>query len=218
MTTLHDAHLLDYAAGSADPASALLAECAIAMRPETAERYNDAELIGGLYLEDGPISALRPEAFNAVLGLTTDPAQAETDETERAADVPRFPAPLERALARETRGDRIRWKRRPGGMSEMRLKSLSQGGIEARLVKLKPGGGVPGHDHAGDELTLVLEGAFSAEHGVYRQGDVCEAGPGVDHNPRVEGDMDCICLIVRRGGWRFNNPLIGALDRVLSLL
>jgi len=123
---------------------------------------------------------------------------------------------LEQALAEERRG-RLKWSRRPGGMSEIRLGKVSGDGVEARLVKLKPGGGVPRHDHSGEELTLVLSGAFRDESGRYQPGDVCEAGPGVDHHPRVEGDDDCVCLIVRRGAWRFRNPLYGLADRALGL-
>jgi len=216
MTVLNDAHLLDYAAGNADPATALLAACAICMRPETAARFGAAETLGGLSLEDAPGCAMRPDAFNAVLAKAE--AAGSSDEILGAVTSSRFPEPLERALAAERRGGALQWRKRPGGMSEIRLRGVSSAGVEARLIRLSAGGGVPAHDHEGDELTLVLEGAFSDEHGVYRHGDVCEAGPGLDHNPRVEGDQECICLIVRRGRWRFRNPIVGLLDRVLSLI
>ncbi len=216
MNHLDDAHLLDLASGAASPAEALLARCAVAMRPDTARRYTTAEVVGGLYFEDAPEAPLSPSAFAAVLGLTTE-AEADNARVAPPQTVSgRFPSPLEQALAEEQRG-RLKWSRRPGGMSEIRLGKVSGDGVEARLVKLKPGGGVPRHDHSGEELTLVLSGAFRDESGRYQPGDVCEAGPGVDHHPRVEGDDDCVCLIVRRGAWRFRNPLYGLADRALGL-
>jgi len=44
-------------------------------------------------------------------------------------------------------------------------------GSNVALSCVKPGGKMPHHTHSGQELTVVLEGSFSDEDGVYRKGD-----------------------------------------------
>jgi putative transcriptional regulator len=55
---------------------------------------------------------------------------------------------------------------------------------------------MPTHGHRGQELTLVLAGSFSDEHGTFARGDVEEADEDVEHQPIADPGEDCICLAV----------------------
>jgi putative transcriptional regulator len=90
-----------------------------------------------------------------------------------------------------------------------------EGGAQIALTRVKAGAHMPTHTHTGDEITLVLEGAFSDESGVYRKGDFISRDASHKHKPIVTKDAECICLTVLDApieftGWftRLLNPLI----------
>lgn len=88
-------------------------------------------------------------------------------------------------------------------------------GAQISLSRVKPGGRMPHHRHTGDELTVVLEGSFSDESGVYSKGDFVCRDKRHKHKPIVTKDAECICLMVLDApiqftGWftRILNPLL----------
>lgn len=88
-------------------------------------------------------------------------------------------------------------------------------GAQIALSRVKPGGRMPHHRHTGDELTVVLEGSFSDESGVYTKGDFICRDKHHKHKPIVTKDAECICLMVLDApiqftGWftRLLNPLL----------
>ena len=80
------------------------------------------------------------------------------------------------------------------------------------LVLLKIGAGkrMPTHGHSGEELTLVLQGAFEDEHGRCAVGDLAEEDDDSHHTPVVTGEETCICLASIEGRLR-PHGLIGRL-------
>ena len=85
------------------------------------------------------------------------------------------------------------------------------------LIKVRAGRAVPRHTHGGDELTVVLEGAFSDHGGHYRRGDLLVADGTVDHQPLADDDADCLCLAVSQGPLRLTGPLLRLLNPLLNL-
>jgi putative transcriptional regulator len=86
---------------------------------------------------------------------------------------------------------------------------------EILLLKIWPGFGVAKYMHAGEELTLVLTGAFRDEVGYYGPGDVSIGVPGMIHRPIAEpGDL-CYVLAVTDAPLLFKGPL-GVIQRVLG--
>ncbi|BFM50436.1 ChrR family anti-sigma-E factor [Marinomonas sp. THO17] len=90
-----------------------------------------------------------------------------------------------------------------------------EGGAQVALTRVKPGAHMPTHTHTGDEITLVLEGAFSDETGIYRKGDFICRDARHKHKPIVTKDAECICLTVLDApieftGWftRLLNPIL----------
>lgn len=74
---------------------------------------------------------------------------------------------------------------------------------ELSLYHIKAGGTVPEHTHRGTELTLVLEGSFSDQDGVYHQGDFLIRDGEDIHTPTASQSADCICLAVLDAPIRF---------------
>lgn len=88
-------------------------------------------------------------------------------------------------------------------------------GSQIALSRTAPGGKMPHHSHTGDEITVVLEGSFSDEKGVYCQGDFIFRDARDKHTPVVTRDAECICLMVLDAPIQFTgfftrllNPLV----------
>ena len=65
------------------------------------------------------------------------------------------------------------------------------------MQRICAGGTTPEHDHRGTEMTVVLEGSFSDEKGIYREGDFLLKEPGDVHQPVSARNQDCLCLSVQ---------------------
>ena len=87
---------------------------------------------------------------------------------------------------------------------------------QLRLLRIAKGRNVPEHGHNGQELTLILRGAYQDEIGHFKAGDVADLDEHIEHQPRVVSDEDCICLVAleaptRFKGWvsRAMQPFVG---------
>ncbi len=69
-------------------------------------------------------------------------------------------------------------------------------GSQVTLTRVKAGGKMPHHAHTGEEITVVLEGAFSDESGLYKKGDMISRNAADKHRPVVTKHAECICLSV----------------------
>ena len=108
----------------------------------------------------------------------------------------------------------LKWKRVSPGIRSIEL-CRDSNGARVELLKIRPGGSAVTHTHLGDEYTVILEGSFSDENGLYRKGDFLVKGKGDRHTPVATLDRECICLAVTEGpvqltGFfgRLLNPLI----------
>lgn len=108
----------------------------------------------------------------------------------------------------------LKWKRVSLDIQSYEL-CRDDNGARVELLKIRPGGSAATHTHLGDEYTVILEGSFSDEHGVYRRGDFLRKDCSDRHTPVATRDRECICLAVTEGpiqltGFfgRLLNPLI----------
>jgi len=98
-----------------------------------------------------------------------------------------------------------------GSVSEAPL-ALDETTYRTRLIVLKAGRAVPKHTHDGQEITVVLKGAFNDGIGRYGRGDLSIADAHVDHQPMAEPGEDCLCLTVTDAPLR----LTGTFSRFLN--
>lgn len=67
------------------------------------------------------------------------------------------------------------------------------------LLSVAAGGLTARHEHEGREFCTVLKGAYRDELGLFSAGDFAAAEGELNHQPRVEGDEECICLFATEG-------------------
>jgi len=108
----------------------------------------------------------------------------------------------------------ISWKRISRDIKSYEL-CRDQNNAKVELLRIRPGGTSSTHTHMGDEYTVILEGSFSDESGLYRRGDFLMRDSRHKHTPVATRDGECICLAVTEApiqltGFfgRLLNPLI----------
>ncbi len=107
--------------------------------------------------------------------------------------------------------DSLDWKRISSDIQRVEL-CRDSNGARVELLKIRPGGSVVTHTHLGDEYTVILEGSFSDEQGLYRRGDFVYRDENDCHTPVATQDRDCICLAVTEGPVQFT----GFFSRLLN--
>lgn len=108
----------------------------------------------------------------------------------------------------------IAWKRMSPDIHSFEL-CRDQNNAKVELLRIKAGGTSGTHTHMGDEYTVILEGSFSDEAGLYHRGDFLVRDSRHQHTPVATTDQVCICLAVTEApiqltGFfgRLLNPLI----------
>ncbi|MBT8139338.1 MAG: ChrR family anti-sigma-E factor [Gammaproteobacteria bacterium] len=112
--------------------------------------------------------------------------------------------------------DSLQWRKLGSTLSVARLGAGDQA-REVSLHRLRAGGGVPNHDHRGEEVTVVLKGSFSDQRGLYLPGDFMLMGEGDSHRPTASKDMDCLCLSSVEAPIRFTGPLSRLMNPFMSV-
>lgn len=88
--------------------------------------------------------------------------------------------------------------------------------VRASLLHIKAGGEIPSHQHKGYEVTLLLAGSFSDEHGEYNKGDFITLSGDVKHSPKTE--QGCLCYAVQDAPLHFTNGMSKVLNPLGKLI
>jgi putative transcriptional regulator len=208
LPTLDDL-LMAHAAGQLPEAVALLVATHLTLSPQSGQRYRLYEAVGGALLDEIDPAPMSDAALDRTLARLEVAAPADVPAPLSPAS--RWPAPLSHYLPED--GRRLRW-RWYGPLVEATV-PVDSPGHRVRLYRLKAGWGVPYHTHRGQELTLVLDGAFRHAGGHYGKGDVEIADDSINHRPVAEPGQDCFCLAVTQAPVRLTgrflrwfNPLV----------
>jgi putative transcriptional regulator len=205
-----------YAAGTLDPAYALLVETQGAIRADVGRVLAQSDVVSASIMETSASAEMSDSALDRALAAidALEAGPAESVEAGMAAgaameEVLALPEPLRSAVL-EAIGRRG-WQVLGNGLKRLRIDAGSD--LETELYRIAPGARIPRHTHAGPEYTLVVAGGFTDERGSYGPGDVCRNGPEDTHTPVADEDGVCYALAVREGGLRFKGVL-GALQRL----
>lgn len=212
-----DSTIMAYAAGTLDEAFAILTSCHLEACSSCREKLRTFELIGGAALEDTEDAPVSDGAFGRVLERISVGKPAELRDAAPASvrlDWAMMPRALQHYVHADL--DSIKWRRIGPGVWQKPIE-LSEGARSSlRLLRIAPGKSVPEHGHGGQELTLILRGAYKDEIGYFGPGDVADLDDDVEHQPRVVSTEDCICLAATEAPTRFKGlvsrllqPLIG---------
>jgi putative transcriptional regulator len=204
--------LVDYASGAMPEPLELLIAAHLSLCPACRAQAGALEDVGGALLDSVPPSGLMPGSLENALARLDEPAEVVPPlpqfdvETERL-----LPAPLRHHIGVNLADCRWRWR---GPSMRETLVPVSPSGWRVGLFRVRPGGEVPSHTHAGHEYTLVLAGGLtdrSRDLHIVR-GDVEVAGSDNTHVQVADGGEECLCLAV------LDAPVIlkGALGRLAN--
>ena len=112
--------------------------------------------------------------------------------------------------------DQLDWKKLGTALSVARLPA-GDNLREVALHKIKAGGRVSNHDHRGREVTVVLQGSFSDQNGLYLPGDFLVKEAGEEHRPIASEDAECICLSVLEAPVKFTGPITSLINPFLKI-
>ncbi len=185
-------------AGSLSPAAALVVESHLALCDDCASAYHALLPLGGLLLERLSPAELDARLFERTLARLDEPRPAPvvtaTHRPVRDLGLV-LPAPI---ADRATSG----WRWMGPGMAFARLDVPEDSRVSLVLLKIGANRRMPTHGHSGEELTLVLRGAFEDEHGRFAVGDLTEEDGDSHHTPLVTDGETCICLASIEGRLR----------------
>ncbi|WP_415897924.1 ChrR family anti-sigma-E factor [Neptuniibacter sp. QD72_48] len=212
---LDEATLVSYAAGSMSQSMALVAACHLSMCPECRERAQKSEAIGGMLLESLEPATIDDSSLNQVLAMLDEEdigVEFTCSKPAKSIDSD-VPAPLADYIGDKL--ENIEWKRIVPGVYYHDLPCKSERGGVSRLLRIAPGKSMLAHTHDGNELTLVLKGSFSDEVGRFTAGDIADLDSEIEHQPLVDSDEDCICLIATDAPLKFST-LLGKLVQPIT--
>lgn len=204
--------LLDYASGAAPAPVALAIATHLELSPSAAGVYHKLNAIGGALLEELAPATVDDAVLDALLDRLDSCPRSAPSLPFGSTRVSGLPAVL-RPYVRAEFGA-LPWKTVTPGVEEYVL-SLDVPGYRTSLLRIAPGKAMPQHTHGGDEITIVLEGAYEDECGRFARGDIERASPEITHKPVADPKDGCICLAVLSApvkltgliGW-FVNPFL----------
>ncbi|BFM19171.1 ChrR family anti-sigma-E factor [Gilvimarinus japonicus] len=222
--------LSGYAAGTLPLGQALCVSAHLEFCSQCRQNYSRLSQLGGELMQ-----SLEP-APSPKLSLDELMARIDAQPKKATQDIEAYDLDLSDGSSSAVARDRIKpsgtviprslRKLIPGGYQKLKWSRISPSirsaelcrddkGLKVELLRIKPGGASPTHTHLGDELTMILQGSFSDETGVYHTGDFMACDQSHTHTPVASLDRECICLTVTQApiqltGFfgRWLNPLL----------
>jgi putative transcriptional regulator len=183
-------HLMEYSAGNLSEPHALcirlhLNECALCR-----SRVDTLDSLGAVIMEQQPEVSVSESMFDSILAkIDSSPSP------QRASKIAPRISVLQKLLGDDI--NNLPWKRQLGDVSVLDITEKFPGQKEqVVLQKLVSGGKAPAHTHRGIETTIVLQGAFADQKGVFNQWDFVVLTDQDEHKPVAVGCEDCITLSV----------------------
>lgn len=184
--------LMEYSAGNLSEPHALCIRLHLDQCPHCRSRVDTLDSLGAVMMESQPQVDVSSDMFDSILSrIDSEPDIIEKYISAQA----RRMSPLQKLLGDDLND--LPWKRQLGDVSVLDISEKFPGQSEqVVLQKLAAGGKAPAHTHRGDETTIVLQGAFADQKGVFNQWDFVVLNQEDEHKPVAVGCEDCITLSV----------------------
>ena len=159
--------LMEFSAGNLSEPHALCIRLHLDQCPHCRSRVDTLDSLGAVMMENQPQVGVSSDMFDAILSrIDSEPDMTETYISTQAKRM----SPLQKLLGDDL--DALPWKRQLGDVSVLDISERFPGQNEqVVLQKLAAGGKAPAHTHRGNETTIVLQGAFADQKGVFNQWD-----------------------------------------------
>lgn len=216
-----DNELLEFSAGKLDWALAICVSAHLQMCPQCKNKAAQFNAIGGSMLASVQAVEVTPSCFSSLMAKikaapTSDPTPSATTENCDQSDkgqIASLPPIVQKLLPKNKP---LKWSFVSPSLRVSKLETGQQK-YEVCFHKIIRGGKVVEHDHRGREVTLVLEGSFSDEHGKYQPGDYLVKEPGEVHRPMATLDQDCLCLSVSEAPVKVTGLLGSVINPFLTI-
>jgi putative transcriptional regulator len=182
--------LVSYGAGGIGESWSLAVATHLALCPVCRRTVADLEDIGGVLLDDSSPEIMSAGALDRAFAALDAPAATMT--TPPAATSATLPQPLRDYVGGDV--DTVPWRSVGGGVRQHVITTSDK--AWSRLLLIPPGRPVPEHGHRGRELTLVLSGSFTDQHGAYSRGDMGDVAEDTVHSPAAGPGENCVCLAI----------------------
>ena len=199
---LDEATILAFAAGTLGEAHGFVAATHMALCPVCQAAKRRAEAVGGQLLAQQDEVAVSNTCRSATLASLE--AFKLTATAPKAALQVGVPAVLCNALGNVALED-LKWKAKGSGIAMYEVPLTANGKTHLQLLRIAPGRKMPEHGHGGEEITVVLRGSYKDHTGRYAAGDVADLDEDTEHEPVVDSDVDCICLVATEAPTRFKS-------------
>ena len=210
---LDTATIMAHAAGTLDEALSVVVSSHIAMCASCREASRQASMLGGEILGGLDGTDVSENCRSKTLSML------DTATIHRFPKKPNpnntLPEPLNLLLEGKSL-DEIKWRNKAPGLAlyDLPVSPASRGKLF--LMRIAAGKAMPEHGHGGEEITLILSGAYNDSLGRFAAGDVADLDEEFEHQPVVEMGAACICLVATEAPTRFKSwparllqPLIG---------
>jgi putative transcriptional regulator len=203
--------LMAFSAGTLDEPYAAVIATHMAMSEGGRETLRHMNSIGGALLTAEPEAKLSSGALNRLMGSLEEDRIEVVPHDERGG----LPLPLRSYLPSGL--ESVRWKWTGPGVATADLAWSQDHKSRLMLLRVAAGRRVPEHGHGGQELTLILQGAYRDRFGVFAAGDIADHDEDVEHQPIAEPGEDCICLVAVDAKLTFRGRLMRALQPLFGL-
>lgn len=209
-----------FGAGALAPELAVVAATHLETCAHCRRLVQDAERVGGVLLAQQ--SAALPDARRlalrqAMLDQMDRPmtaatlAPAEPEPASRTHDPDRLPTALHPYFGASYRA--LKWRWMAPGVHCIR----ARGTRTLLLLKIAPGKSMPVHSHGRNELTQILQGAYTDSLGLFAPGDVADLDQETEHQPVTVPGSACICVSALDAPLRFPGWLARTLQPLFDL-
>jgi putative transcriptional regulator len=211
---LDDATIIAYAAGTLGEAHGFAVATHLGYCDTCRRAVRQAEALGGEIMSEEDETAVS-DTCRAATFASLDAMGTHTVRKAPATEAGALPAVL-RGLISGEKLTELPWKKKAPGVATIELPLSAGAKTHLQLLRIGPGRKMPEHGHGGEELTVILQGSYSDHTGRYCAGDVADLDTDIEHQPKVDSDVDCICLVATEAPTRFKSlwariaqPLIG---------
>lgn len=187
--------LMEFSAGNLSEPHALCIRLHLDQCADCRSRVDTLDSLGAVMMESQPQAEVSSDMFDSILSRIDSDDSSPDQEITTAAKPSRRVSPLVKLLGEDLNA--LPWKRQLGDVSVLDITDRFPGQNEqVVLQKLVAGGKAPSHTHRGEETTIVLQGAFADQKGVFNQWDFVVLNQEDNHRPVALGCEDCITLSV----------------------
>jgi len=198
--------LMEYSAGNLSEPHALCIRLHLEECPHCRSRVDTLNSLGAVMMDHQPKVTVADSSFDQLMARIDGSPEASAPVAPRPKA-----SPLQKLLGNDINA--LPWKRQLADVSVLDITDKFPGQNErVVLQKLVAGGKAPAHTHRGDETTIVLQGAFADQKGVFNQWDFVVLNEQDEHRPVAVGCEDCITLSVLSAPLK----LTGAFTRLLN--